>query len=229
MNTTQKTFADKWALYIQSLQSPADLPADVHVMNPYKVKEAFKLACAFYRKYYEDVHERIICFGINPGRFGAGITGIPFTDPIRLETVCGISNPFDKRAELSSQFIYEMIEAYGGASAFYRHFYLSAVSPLGYVKEGINLNYYDIKNYKSRFEKYVASEIDKQFSLGIANRVAVSIGKGQNAAYLQDLNKKYRWFDEVISLPHPRWIMQYRSKQKTAFIGEYLNIFSKLV
>ena len=81
--------------------------------------------------------------GINPGRFGAGVTGITFTDPVRLEKECGIPNNFDKRQELSSVFIYDFIAAWGGAEAFYSRFFLSAVFPLGFTREGRNLNYYD--------------------------------------------------------------------------------------
>ncbi len=39
---------------------------------------------------------RYLILGINPGRFGGGITGIPFTDPIRLQNICGIENDFQK-------------------------------------------------------------------------------------------------------------------------------------
>ena len=50
-----------------------------------------------------------------------------------------------KKQELSSVFMYEMINAYGGAELFYKRFYITAVSPLGFVKNGRNLNYYDDK------------------------------------------------------------------------------------
>ena len=83
-------------------------------------------ACSdFYEKYYNDNNERYAFFGINPGRFGGGVTGIPFTDPIRLEKICGIPNDFEKKQELSSVFIYDMIDAFGGAAKFYKRFYIS--------------------------------------------------------------------------------------------------------
>ena len=52
------------------------------------------------------ITQRHLLLGINPGRFGGGVTGIPFTDPIRLQNVCGIENNFEKKQELSSVFIY---------------------------------------------------------------------------------------------------------------------------
>lgn len=223
-----KSFADALMNYYKGLQPPEKLPTDVVVMNPYQNDETFKVASKFYHKYYNDSNDRIICFGINPGRFGAGVTGVPFTDPIRLAAVCGIANDFDKKAELSSKFIYEMIDAFGGPGKFYRKFYISAVSPLGYVRGGINLNYYDIKNYKEMFEDYVVTEINKQTPLGISRKVAFSIGKGQNIKYLHWLNDRHDLFDRIVPLSHPRWVMQYRLKRKEEFIKEYLEALSLL-
>jgi hypothetical protein len=222
-----KTFADLVMSYYNELSAPTGLPTDVGVMNPYQEKATFAVASKFYHQYYDDHNTRYMCFGINPGRFGAGVTGVPFTDPIRLQKVCGISHPFDNKAELSSKFIYDMIAVFGGASAFYAKFYISAVSPLGYVRGGINLNYYDIKNFKALFEKYALGEIIKQFDLGISRKIAFSIGKGKNIQFLNWLNDRHQLFDEIIPLPHPRWVMQYRLKRKEEFIQEYLEAFSQ--
>jgi len=223
-----KTFADSLMEYYHRLVPPSNLPVGVEVMNPYQNPDTFNIASTFYRKYYGDAEQRIICFGINPGRFGAGVTGVPFTDPIRLEEVCGIKNDFEKKAELSSRFIYEMIEAYGGPTNLYSKFYISAVSPLGYIRDGINLNYYDIKGFKELFEKYAVDEIKKQLPLGISRKVAFSIGKGQNIKYLHWLNAKYNFFEIIIPLSHPRWVMQYRLKRKEEFIQEYLTQFERV-
>ncbi|MEM0940569.1 MAG: uracil-DNA glycosylase family protein [Bacteroidota bacterium] len=220
------SFAESLMDYYQGLKPPKNLPENVEVMNPYQRAETFKIASAFYHKYYNDTNKRFICFGINPGRFGAGVTGVPFTDPVRLEKVCGIKNDFEKKAELSSKFIYDMIDAHGGPAIFYSKFYISAVSPLGYVREGINLNYYDIKGFKELFEEYTVTEIKKQFVLGISRKTAFSLGMGQNVKYLNWLNNSYHLFEKIIPLPHPRWIMQYRLKRKEAFIQEYLDTFN---
>lgn len=221
-----KSFADFLMKYYQGLQPPKNLPNDVVVMNPYQNSETFQIASAFYHKYYDDSNERHICFGINPGRFGAGVTGVPFTDPIRLEEVCGISNDLEKKAELSSRFIYDMIESFGGPEKFYSKFYISAVSPLGYVRDGVNLNYYDIKGFREMFKDYAVKEIKKQFSLGISRKIAFSIGKGQNIKYLNWLNDQYNLFDKILPLSHPRWVMQYRLKRKAAFVQEYMDAFN---
>ena len=223
-----KSFAKSLMAYYENLNPPENLPGDVVVMNPYQNRETFTVASQFYHKYYDDPEERTICFGINPGRFGAGVTGVPFTDPIRLEEACGIKNSFDKKAELSSRFIYDMIQAYGGPKKFYSKFYISAVSPLGYIRNGINLNYYDIKDFKELFENYAVAEIKKQMPLGISRNVAFSIGKGQNIKYLHWLNERHQLFDRIIPLSHPRWVMQYRLKRKDEFISEYLTAFHSI-
>ena len=44
-----------------------------------------------------------LILAINPGRLGAGVTNIAFTDPVHLERDCGIANDFPKREELSAQ------------------------------------------------------------------------------------------------------------------------------
>src|SRR5690242_4013145 len=86
--------------FYQKLSLKFPLPAGVEVMNPFADKDSWPITSLFYNKFYNDTSRRVFIFGINPGRFGGGITGIPFTDPIRLETVCGISNSFQKKAEL---------------------------------------------------------------------------------------------------------------------------------
>lgn len=220
----KKLFAESVMQYYRQLQAPTNLPADVEVMNPYLNDATVEVAEQFYRKYYSDNNPRIMLFGINPGRFGAGLTGVPFNDPARLEEVCGITNDFDKKPELSSRFINEMVVAYGGPDKFYSKYFISGVSPLGYLRDGINLNYYDIKGFKPMFEEYVVAQIEEQLKFGIDQSVAYSIGKGQNIKYLNYINDKYGFFEKMLPLPHPRWVMQYRLKRKDEFIQEYLDV-----
>ncbi len=120
-------------------------------MNPFKESgEAVKVSSEFYRKYYGDNKPRHLILGINPGRFGAGVTGVPFTDSKRLTGECGIAYTGKETHEPSSVFIYEMIHAYGGPEKFYQRFYINSVCPLGFVATGkngkeVNYNYYDSK------------------------------------------------------------------------------------
>ena len=136
---------------------------------------------------------------------------------------------FQKKQELSSVFIYEMIEAFGGAEKFYKQFYFSAISPLGFVKHGKNLNYYDDKILMKRIQPFIIDCMEKQIAFGLKTDVCFCIGEGENLKYLQKLNEEHKWFNKIEAFPHPRFIMQYRLKRKEEFIQQYiqkLNVLS---
>ena len=101
------TFAAKVIQFNRALLRPTGLPGGVKTMNPFENKEVQNIVELFYSKYYNDDNPRTLILGINLGRLGGGITGIPFTDPERLETDCNIPNNFVKRSEISSIFIHE--------------------------------------------------------------------------------------------------------------------------
>ncbi len=120
------------------------LPDGVEWLNPLRTYPETRVVFqAFLERFYADEAPRTLILGINPGRFGGGITNIAFTDPVLLEQVYGISNGFEKRAELSAQFVHRVIDAYGGSAAFYQRYYINSICPLGFVKGGKNYNYYD--------------------------------------------------------------------------------------
>lgn len=223
-----KTFADKAIHFYKDLRINTSLPAGSEILNPYENPAVKDIVTSFFTRFYDDQQDRVILLGINPGRFGAGITGITFTDPIRLEEDCQIPNGFEKRAELSSRFIYDVISSYGGCQAFYQHFFLSAVSPLGFVRDGKNLNYYDDRELEAALGKFIESSLRDQIDLGIRKDKAICLGEGKNMKYLEKLNKKLDLFGEIISLPHPRWVMQYRFKRKEEFIEKYLEVLQSI-
>jgi Domain of unknown function (DUF4918) len=221
-----KSLAEQILHFLFTIDLNIKLPRHVEVMDVYKDVEVQKTCRQFYSKYYNDQQPRILLLGINPGRYGGGITGIPFTDPINLEKFCSIQNNWKKQQELSSLFIYEMIEAFGGTQLFYQQFYISAVSPLGFVKEGKNLNYYDDKLLLKRIEPFVIKWLKQQIEFGLNTNVCFCIGEGENFKYLNKLNDKHQFFHQVKSLPHPRFIMQYRLKKKQDYIQLYKNSLS---
>jgi hypothetical protein len=217
-----KTFAEKAIDFYSKLRIENALPAGSRILNPYDNPEVKLIVRAFFTRFYDDRQPRTVLLGINPGRFGAGITGITFTDPVRLERFCQIPNPFEKKAELSSRFIYDVISAYGGCQPFFNRFFLSAVSPLGFVRKGRNLNYYDDRELENALGKFIKSTLLKQLELGIRRDRAICLGAGKNLKFLEKLNRDMNLFREIIPLPHPRWVMQYRYKRKEEFIAEYL-------
>lgn len=215
-----ESFGEKVLSFYQSISSVPDVPAKVDVLYPHLDSDAWNAMEQFYRKFYHDNNQRTFLIGINPGRFGAGITGIPFTDPIRLKKCCGIDNDFNMKPELSSRFIYKMIDAFGGVEEFYKTCYITSVSPLGFTSNGKNLNYYDLKEIQQVWESFMVRSLQQQISFG-ARPTAFSLGQGKNQKYLEYLNQKYDLFEEVIPLPHPRWVMQYRLKRVDEFVQAY--------
>lgn len=211
--------------FLFNLKFNVDLPVGFEVLDPFKNEETRNVCNQFYQKYYSDESKRFCIIGINPGRFGAGITGVPFTDPIRLQSELNIENDWQKKQELSSVFIYEMIKAFGGPPNFYSKFYITAVSPLGLVKNGKNINYYDDKVLQQSIKPFAVDCIKKQLPF-IHTSVAFCLGEGKNYSYLQKLNDELRLFEEIIPLPHPRFIMQYKLKTKDVFIQKYLDAFA---
>lgn len=177
----------------------------------------------FFRKYYSENHPRKLILGINPGRFGAGITGINFTAPRQLKENCNIDHPWKNSSELSAEFIYQMIDAYGGPDIFYKDYFLSAVSPLGFTRDGRNINYYDDKALQAKLTPFIVKSIKQQLSFGIISDTCFIIGGEKNYRFLNELNNQYSFFNKIIPLAHPRFIMQYRRKELQKYIGEYLN------
>ncbi|HEY6504970.1 MAG TPA: DUF4918 domain-containing protein, partial [Chitinophagaceae bacterium] len=51
----------------------------------------------------------------------------------------------------------------------------------------------------------------------------ICIGGEKNFKFFNSLNQEYRFFKEVVPLPHPRFILQYRRKQKESYILRYLD------
>ena len=199
-----------------------ELPPHVELLYPYSEAATWQAMEQFYHKYYADEQMREGIFGINPGRFGAGVTGVPFTDPIRLETECGISNSFAKKPELSSEFVYKIVNAWGGAEAFYGQFYITSLCPMGFTKDGKNYNYYDDKKLQNAVEPHIIDNIRAQIGLGLSSRVALCMGQGQNMQYFDKINQEHGFFDSILPLPHPRWVMQYRRKRLEEFVGDYI-------
>ncbi len=224
-----KTFAEKVISFDSKLNIKGTLPAGIAVMNPYVAESAtFETVTKFYHKYYNDCRKRHLILGINPGRYGAGVTGIPFTDTTRLKEKCGLTIPGLKTYETSSVFVYEMIDQYGGPGKFYSDFYIGAVSPLGYTiqKPGgkaVNFNYYDSKALTKAILNFIVDSLKKQISFGIETNICYCLGTGKNFRFLSELNSRYHFFHKIEPLEHPRYIMQYKAKQKHLYIKSYVD------
>ena len=220
------TFADKVLTFYKQLSITGKLPKGVEILNPYQDEKAFELCAKFYKKYYGDSNPRNVILGINPGRFGGGITGVPFTDPLKLENICGIKNDLLKKVELSADYIYKMIEAFGGPEKFYGKYFFNSVSPLGFTQEGKNLNYYDTPELMKSLERFILKSIHQLLEMGVEREVAFCLGEGDNFKYLSKVNSKEKFFNEIVPLAHPRFIMQYKRKMIDVYVKDYVSKLS---
>ena len=227
------TFADRIIAFNQQLDFTGILPLGISIMNPFKENgPALAVSSQFYRKYYSDNHPRHIIFGINPRRFGSGMTGVSFTDPKRMVNQCQIPYPGPMAHEPSSEYVYEMIRAFGGITEFYEQFYIHSVCPLGFTITGsngkeVNYNYYDKPELQKAVYPFIIENIQKQIDLGFETDICFCFGTGKNEAFLRKLNADQKFFKQIIALEHPRYIMQYKSKTKQDYIAKYLREFSK--
>jgi len=215
--------AKKLIDFYQSLRPPGNLPRDIEILFPQKDPQVIELIKKFFEKYFNDTRPRRLMLGINPGRYGAGITGVNFTAPRQLKENCGIDHHLDLTSELSAEFIYDMIGEYGGVKKFYTNWFIGSVCPLGFVKNGKNINYYDDKKLMEAVTPFIIDCIHKQIAIGFSTDKCLCIGGEKNFKFLSGLNNEHKWFGEIVPLPHPRFILQYRRKQKDQFIHQYLS------
>ena len=204
-----------------------DLPQGVGLLDPFNgtnCEDVRRIVREFHLRFYSDDRPRLLMLGINPGRHGAGVTGIPFTDTKRCENDLKITVPGIHTHEPSSDFFYRMINAYGGPEKFYSKVYVHALSPLGFVKEEpgkkpLNLNYYDRKDLEVAVTPFIENWLRDLVSCGMRTDRVICLGTGKNAAFFQKLNDRIKLFQEIIPIEHPRYIIQYKQKR----LGEYIS------
>ncbi len=206
------------------------LPPDVQVLDPLRgehAREVRRIVHAFHRKFFADERPRKLLLGINPGRLGAGSTGICFTDTKRCESDLGIRVQGLRTHEPSSDFFYRVVRAAGGADAFYARAYVQAICPLGFTRTGpkgtpVNLNYYDDPALQEALMPFIINWLRQLIDTGMRTDAVFCIGTGKNLAFLERINAAHRFFDRIVPLEHPRFIMQYKAKQVETYVAKYL-------
>lgn len=222
-----KTLADKVIDFNQKLKYKGTLPSEFRVMNPFLDNpETLMVMKQFYNKFYKDNNQRKFIIGINPSRHGAGVTGVPFTDTKRLDSVCGIKMESARTHEVSSVFLYTIINEYGGAEAFYSKFYINSPFPLAIVRETkkgvwLNANYYDDNQLFSDVKQFMIKSLKEHISLGLDTSEVYILGK-KNATFIKKLNDEAHLFDKMVVLEHPRYIQQYKSKDMPLYVDKYI-------
>ena len=227
-----ETFGEKVLKFNDELEKiNIKLPEDFYLINPFNgsnKKQINAITKKFYNKFYNDNKARRLIIGSSPARRGTAVTGIPYEDAQHLKNTTGIHIDNFHINKSASNFLYDVIEKYGGSKKFYSKFYMNFICPLGIVRinskgNEVNCNYYENKKVQKALYSFMVESLKKQIELGLDTSVAYCIGSGENYAFLNKLNNEYHLFESIIPLEHPRFIMQYNSKRKDEFIDKYLN------
>lgn len=213
------------AFYLHGERPEVTVP-DVEVLDPFADAEVARVTRMFYERFYGDEQPRAAVIGINPGRFGGGLTGLPFTDPVALRAFCGIESSITGQRELSSVFIYHLIERMGGPESFFSRFLFMGALPFGLVSGRKNLNYYDRRDLLTVLEPYMVRTIQEQFAFGARRDVAVVLGTGKNYRELSRLNAEHGFVERLLPIDHPRFVMQYRLKRLDEYLDRYIEILN---
>lgn len=133
--------------------------------------DALKNQILFDEKYYHEGFPKIVLCGINPGRKGAGVTGVPFVDMATLaERLPDNKISFNGSGkEQSAQYFNEIVnhEEFG-AKKFYKHFYVTNFSWVGFTKKSnnstkiINHNYHKLN---PEAQQYISNAFMREMTL----------------------------------------------------------------
>lgn len=214
--------------FLTSLTLNVKLPNGFSVLDPYQSTDVRSVIHQFCTTYYTGSHKRLSVWGINPGRFGAGVTGLSFTDPYALTQQLGMNTEIIGRREPSAEFISSVIDGYGGPRAFYRDMFMSALSPLGFIKDGKNINFYDDASLKKDIVPFVLTSMRTMIDAGLRTEATVLLGSGALQAFFKKFIAPEIIFDTVVYLDHPRYIMQYRRREMERYVLQYVDTLKTL-
>ncbi len=182
-----------------------------------------ELVRRYYQTFYPDQAKRIVLCGINPGRNGAGKTGIPFIDYLSAsQLLCGIGQD---DWEQSAQFIFSVINEIG-SQTFYKNVYMTNISWFGFIKDGNNLNYYDLPlPLPTTFTESFIAEMDI-----VQPKVIIPLSKEVEQT-LKKMTKEGRLsYPMAQRLPHPYYcsIGKRALKYKDVYVKKIISIVDEL-
>ena len=67
--------------------------------------------------------------------------------------------------------------------------------------------------------------LQRQLAFGIRRDACFCFGMGKNAAFIEKLNDRYGFFEKIVPLEHPRYIAQYKWKERREYINKYISLF----
>ncbi len=171
----------------------------------------------FWRTYYGSAVPRVVLCGINPGRHGAGKTGIPFLD---FQSLSQLISGIDRHdSERSAGFFFQVVRQFG-VEAFFHSFYVTNVASVGFKKKKKNLNYNELP--ESALE--VVERNFLQEMKVVQPTHVVSLGEAVQQTVRKLLPAAV---DCSMRLPHPSWITTYRTNETNEWAARYLAVLEK--
>lgn len=171
----------------------------------------------FWRTYYGGAVPRVVLCGINPGRHGAGKTGIPFLD---FQSLSQLISGIDRQdSERTAGFFFQVVRQFG-VEAFFHSFYVTNVASVGFIRDGKNLNYNELP--ASALE-VVERNLIQEMEI-IQPTHVISLGECVQQAVRKLLPVSV---DCSMRLPHPSWITTYRAKETDKWAAHYLDVLEK--
>ena len=171
----------------------------------------------FYQRFYPDQFPKVVLCGINPGKLGAGKTGIPFMD---FNSLSQIFNDIKRKdTERSAKFIFEVIK-YFGIDKFFENFYITNFSFMGFKKNSNNLNYYELPQSAvktiSEYFIYEMRIVKPMYIIALSEVVLCSINSIPN---FEKVNKN--------RLPHPYYCSFPSHKENC--LSRYINQLNEIL
>ncbi len=177
------------------------------------------IAEQFWQQYVPEPLPQTVIVGLNPGRLGAGLTGIPLLDFRSLANLLPDTQLPRNETEPSANFFHRVVQNIG-AEKFYREFYVSNVSAVGYVRDNKNCNYPDLPDAAQRI-------IEQRFldeMAVLAPKRIIALGREVEAT----VQRLFSGGSVTIShLPHPSWIMTYRLREAQSWVRRYTQMLTQ--
>jgi hypothetical protein len=110
----------------------------------------------------------------------------------------------------------------GGPRDFYNRFLISSVMPMGLLNGTKNCNYYDSASIFRKCKSVIQLSMEKHLDMHVNRDRVIILGK-KNADFFYKIKGFNTLFKEVVTLDHPRYVMQYQLKNKDRFIGHWIS------
>lgn len=189
---------------------------DISVLREFE--DNVHVAKRFAKAYCSSKNPTVVLCGINPGRLGAGKTGVPFLDFASLSKLLPDVNRPD--AERSAQFFFEIVEHFG-AKEFYATFHVTNISSIGFERAGSNFNYYDLP---APVINHVHAEFKNEIN-AVQPAVIISLAKS-----VHDTVRKLfvnSTIDVSTRLPHPNYCAF--PKRRDLCKQQYIEVLSQYI